>query len=303
MKKRRALTRGVWLLAFIAVFLQSPAYLVYAQNPNSSLNQAAGVGATLDSGTNRSPEWRVEPVVRVGLITDSESVAVSAEGSGLVAEVGSDVRQPLDSSFVKVQTRPAQIIETSPVPTPARQTTYSYVIRVTELRNRSEADVAARDVNLLTGRETRIFQLPENPKKFVVELDAGSSDPEAMHLKMLLEEQGFLVEIVRTAGTSRLVPAVQTIGYSVPTVPVVKSTARTTSMRSETLVFGSKSSPLLSAREPVVFAPLKPGTPLTINSRTYRGKIEIFSNPKGRLTVVYVVQLEDYVNLFIYIEL
>ncbi|HEV3468609.1 MAG TPA: SpoIID/LytB domain-containing protein [Pyrinomonadaceae bacterium] len=55
--------------------------------------------------------------------------------------------------------------------------------------------------------------------------------------------------------------------------------------------------PIFDARAPVVFASDDEEThPLRFNEKPYRGRLEVFPNTKGTLTVVNVVRLEDYVR-------
>ena len=62
-------------------------------------------------------------------------------------------------------------------------------------------------------------------------------------------------------------------------------------------VYASGASQLMSARAPVVFASAdEQSSPLRFNERPYRGRLEVFTNTTGTLTVVNVVSLEDYVR-------
>ena len=55
--------------------------------------------------------------------------------------------------------------------------------------------------------------------------------------------------------------------------------------------------PLLDVRAPVVFATDdEERSPVRFNEKPYRGRIEVFANTRGSLTVVNVVALEDYVR-------
>jgi stage II sporulation protein D len=80
--------------------------------------------------------------------------------------------------------------------------------------------------------------------------------------------------------------------------PSVQLTARTIApVRGEALYAPGTAKPLLDLRAPVVFAPVDPEQhPVRYNEKPYRGRIEVFANSKGTLTVVNVVPLEDYVR-------
>jgi stage II sporulation protein D len=61
------------------------------------------------------------------------------------------------------------------------------------------------------------------------------------------------------------------------------------------VVYAGGTSPLLDSRAPVTFAP-SADAPLRFNEKPYRGRLEVFTNLNGSLTVVNVLGLEDYVR-------
>lgn len=78
----------------------------------------------------------------------------------------------------------------------------------------------------------------------------------------------------------------------------VRLTSRATAPeRGEALYAPGSAKPLLDLRAPVVFAPVDPELhPVRYNEKPYRGRLEVFANTKGTLTVVNVIPLEDYVR-------
>jgi stage II sporulation protein D len=80
--------------------------------------------------------------------------------------------------------------------------------------------------------------------------------------------------------------------------PGVQLTARAIApVRGEVLYAPGTAKPLFDLRAPVVFAPEDPELhPVRYNEKPYRGRIEVFANSRGTLTVVNVVPLEDYVR-------
>lgn len=67
--------------------------------------------------------------------------------------------------------------------------------------------------------------------------------------------------------------------------------------RGEALYAPGSSKPLHDLRAPVVFASEDPELhPVRYNEKPYRGRLEVFANTKGALTVVNVITLEDYVR-------
>ena len=65
----------------------------------------------------------------------------------------------------------------------------------------------------------------------------------------------------------------------------------------EVVTFGPSAARLFSSSAPVVFASDdEPKTPVRFNDKPYRGRIEVFTNLRGTLTVVNVLGIEDYVR-------
>jgi stage II sporulation protein D len=63
------------------------------------------------------------------------------------------------------------------------------------------------------------------------------------------------------------------------------------------LAFARGAAPLLRSSAPLVFASSGGASaPVRFNDKPYRGNIEVFANPRGALTVVNVIGLEDYVR-------
>jgi stage II sporulation protein D len=67
--------------------------------------------------------------------------------------------------------------------------------------------------------------------------------------------------------------------------------------RGEVLYAPGSTRPILDARAPVVFASDDEAQhPVRYNEKAYRGRLEVFANTRGTLTVVNLVALEDYVR-------
>ncbi|HEX5706779.1 MAG TPA: SpoIID/LytB domain-containing protein, partial [Pyrinomonadaceae bacterium] len=77
----------------------------------------------------------------------------------------------------------------------------------------------------------------------------------------------------------------------------VRLTSRASSPSRAAVVYASGAGQLFDARAPVTFASGEESSrPLKFNEKPYRGRLEVFVNMKGTLTVVNVVGLEDYVR-------
>ncbi|HEY9401740.1 MAG TPA: SpoIID/LytB domain-containing protein, partial [Pyrinomonadaceae bacterium] len=81
-----------------------------------------------------------------------------------------------------------------------------------------------------------------------------------------------------------------------PTRNGLRLASRTTLPARGLVVYASGASPLLDSRAPVTFAPTAANAPLRFNEKPYRGRLEVFTNLNGSLTVVNVLGLEDYVR-------
>ncbi len=77
----------------------------------------------------------------------------------------------------------------------------------------------------------------------------------------------------------------------------VRLAARAVSPMRGAAVYASGNTPFLNARAPLLFASEDEAQqPVRFNEKPYRGRLEVFANMRGTLTVVNVVGLEDYVR-------
>ncbi|HEV2708265.1 MAG TPA: SpoIID/LytB domain-containing protein [Pyrinomonadaceae bacterium] len=77
----------------------------------------------------------------------------------------------------------------------------------------------------------------------------------------------------------------------------VKLASRSVAPVRGAIVYATGTTPLFDSRAPLVFASEDEALhPLKYNEKAYRGRLEVFPNARGTLTVVNVVGLEDYVR-------
>jgi len=81
-----------------------------------------------------------------------------------------------------------------------------------------------------------------------------------------------------------------------PNANGVRLTSRSSQPTRELIASGPNAARLFSSSAPVLFASDDAGTPVRFNDKPYRGRIEVFANTRGLLTVVNVLGLEDYVR-------
>jgi stage II sporulation protein D len=77
----------------------------------------------------------------------------------------------------------------------------------------------------------------------------------------------------------------------------VRPVSRTSAPLRELVVYASGATQMLSSRAPLTFsADNESSAPVRFNDKPYRGRLEVFANASGGLTVVNVLGLEDYVR-------
>src|SRR5205814_5410534 len=132
------------------------------------------------------------------------------------------------------------------------------------------------------------------------------SAEEAEALSTKLEEAGFPVvasferslgnqtsTIAGTTGTS----SAASNAANPASLNKIKLTSRPTSPSREVVAFARGAAPTFHSSAPLLFASSdEANAPVRFNDKPFRGKIEVFANTRGDLTVVNVIGLEDYVR-------
>src|SRR5207245_5108895 len=119
------------------------------------------------------------------------------------------------------------------------------------------------------------------------------------------EEAGFDVvsrNVERARGAQ--MPAASTPAQAIPAgarqsagANTLRLTSRPTAPTRELIAFAHGAAPLFHSSSPLTFASSdEANAPVRFNDKPYRGRIEVFANPGGALTVVNVIGLEDYVR-------
>ena len=239
-----------------------------------------------------------EPLIRIGLSTNSSSVSITTGDSSLVAYSPDEPQKMLASNRVSVAARSYRPPEVE-----------QYRFEVQNLPNAEEANDVAKEIREATG-ETALVSI--DPAKNLWKVWVGSvfdSTEEAESFKQALAEKGFedvtmvketkvepsedaiaLSQQLRTAGKSEVRSLIRTTGTSQPIGPdVVNPNLR------EVVVNGASETAKYTSLKSVSFGSLNERTnPVRLNGKAYRGRIEVFVNSKGALTVVNVVPLEEY---------
>lgn len=249
---------------------------------------------SLDDSTSGASSSRQEPTIRVALATDARSATISTSGQLMNASDVASTLVALDVSRVRVEPRllGPPIVETEAL----------YRLQIAGLPSRADAEQRSREVHEATRAESQVaYDVPSKAWGLLI----GSRGPrnEVEELGARLEEAGFSAKIVQVAGpTPQTNPATSLANtrprLSNPATPnsVVRLASRPSLPSREIVALSPAVGRLFSSSAPVTFASADEKTPVRFNDRPYRGRIEVFTNTRGALTVVNVLGLEDYVK-------
>ncbi|MGA9994260.1 MAG: SpoIID/LytB domain-containing protein [Pyrinomonadaceae bacterium] len=298
------LNRSIALLIAHALFL-SP--FVFAQEPQqqtrprraeTSSQPANAPSVISQTGTTRLTE---EPTIRIGLATDARAVSISTNSQLLNASDTHSAPTPLNVARVRIE---AHLL--SPVPLPAEPD--ACFVQLAGFPTRVDAEKTLQEVRALTGEQAECVY-DAATKSWPVRVGTGRSRPEAEELRATLEEAGFVkASIIETHAAHPSVQAPSTSSAKnrsgassqstarLITSSNVRAVSRTSSPSRELVAYAAGSNMLFNSSAPVVFASEdERNAPVRFNDKPYRGRLEVFANPRGALTVVNVVGLEDYV--------
>ncbi len=238
-----------------------------------------------------------EPTVRIGLATNARSVSVTTSDSSLVAVSDGEPNKLLATNKVYVAARAYRPPEIE-----------FYKFEIPNLESQTEADAIAAD--LREAGEKAFSMLGTQPNSWrVIVGDTKETIEDANQYKADLEAKGFedvsiitekktqpsedavaLSQQIRQGGKTENRSLIKTTGATQPTtnVPIDPNVK-------EILVSGSSETAKFSSFKPLAFGSINErSVPVKLNGKAYRGKIEVFVNSRGTLTVVNVVSLEDY---------
>ena len=239
-----------------------------------------------------------EPLIRIGLLTNASSVAITTSDTELVASSLDEPQRYLATDRITVSARAY------------RPPTYEqYIFEIQNIPNANEANGVAAEVREQTG-ETAQVSVEEGKATWKVWIGAPKeSKEEADAFKAMLSEKGVddvvvvaetktvvsndavaLSQQVRNAGKSEVRSLVRSTGSS----SVTNSNYIDPNLR-EVIVSGPSEPAKYSSLKSVSFGSYNDRVnPVRLNGKAYRGKLEVFVNSRGSLTVVNVVPLEDY---------
>src|SRR5215213_3708341 len=224
-----------------------------------------------------------EPRIRVALSTDARSAVISTTSHLMNASGGGTTLVALDTSRVRVDPRLL-----SPMATPAEDAGFRVVVG--GAATREEAEENEKDIQKITGEDAHAAYDTET-KTWGMFVGGKLSREVAEELRARLETAGIdaTIEGKDSQGVAQKQPATTT---NRP----VRLTGRP-ALPSREVVASSSAGRLFSSSAPVAFASdNETNAPVRYNDRPYRGRIEVFTNLRGTITVVNELGLEDYVR-------
>lgn len=250
-----------------------------------------------------------EPTIRIALATDARSATISTSGHLMNATDLATTFIALDVARVRLEPRLLS-------PLPPIDTADAYQIQIATLPSRAEAEQKSREVREVTGEDSQVAYDTET-KTWRLLVGAVHPRIEAEESRARLEDAGLDATILPAAGASASVLSTTTTA-SPTTATLQSSISKTNSSKSnsapasaahsvrpaarfslpsrEVVASAPGAGRLFSSSAPVTFASDSETKPVRFNDRPYRGRIEVFTNTRGALTVVNVLGLEDYVK-------
>ena len=225
-----------------------------------------------------------EPKIRVALSTETRSAVISTTGHLMNASEGGTTMVALDSARVRVDARML-----SPLSTTSKDEFKVFV--AAGAASRDEAEDLEDEIEKLT-KEDGHSTFDTETKTWGVTVGSKRPREEAEELRARLESAGFNAEVQGTQLSA------EKDSDSEPSRrnSTVKLTSRP-SLPSREVVATGTAGPMFRSSAPVVFATDdEKNAPVRFNDRPYRGRIEVFTNLRGSLTVVNELGLEDYVR-------
>ena len=248
---------------------------LWRSTPNETVTSSHALAATS----------LTEPKIRVALATDVRSATVSSSGHLMNATDAATTLVALDVQRIRLEPRLL-----SPMSNDAEET---FQLQIAGLASRAEAIAKSKELQEATGQDSQITNdTATNTWGLIV---GGKRSREAADAESArLEDAGYAVSVMPVGGASSQVAATNRAGSVL--AGGVRTVSRPSSPSREVVAFAPNAGRLFSSGAPVTFASADVNAPVRFNDRPYRGQIEVFATPRGALTVVNVLGLEDYVK-------
>ena len=226
-----------------------------------------------------------EPTIRVALTTDARSATISTTGHLMNASGGGSTLLALDTSRVRVDPRLLS-------PLPASSEEGGFRVTVGGAASREEAEENEKEIQKITERDAHAV-FDTDTKTWGMYVGGKLSREEAEELQARLEVAGLTATIDGQQSVAQKQPSPN----NNPPGRLTALTGARPSSPSREVVASPAAGKMFSSSAPVSFASDdEKNAPVRYNERPYRGRIEVFTNLRGSLTVVNELGLEDYVR-------
>jgi stage II sporulation protein D len=253
-----------------------------------------------------------EPTIRVALATDVRSATISTTGHLLNGNDEASAFVPLEVTRVRLEPHLLS-------PLPAIDNADSVQIQIAGLSARDEAEQKSKEVREAIGEDSQIV-LDTETRTWRLLIGGRRPQVEVEELLARLESAGLDATVVpsndnavagntgrdvlragqpsQSAAVARFPLLEKTNSSRQDTAParIVRPAARFSMPTREVVASAPGAGRLFSSSAPVTLASDSELTPVRFEDRPYRGRIEVFTNTRGALTVVNVLGLEDYVK-------
>ncbi len=261
-----------------------------------------------------------EPVMRIALATDVRAATVSTNAGLMTATDFAQTFVPLTVARVRVESRllaPLPMVEEN------------FIVKVAGLSSRSQAEEQAKLIREATAEKSQLA-FDAATETWGLLIGGRHSREEAELAQTRLDDAGFAASVVdletpvrsNADSVSQSQTAVESTRRSEPPplsrtgaitgkAPLNAGSAGLTRTSSSSVRLASRpniatrelvastanAAKLFSSTAPVLFASDDESkAPVRFNDKAYRGRVEVFANSRGLLTVVNVIGLEDYVR-------
>lgn len=243
--------------------------------------------------------FAAEPSVRIGLSTNASGVTITTSDTSLVAVTADEPDKILAANRVSIAPRLYRppVIE-------------FYRFEIQNLETQADADEIANDLRE-AGEKAASMIDPTTNKWRVVIGESKDTMEEAEEYKSGLIEKGFedvvIVPDKRTDPSPDAIALTEQLRNNPNSKSEVRSLIKPTGSSQpasgavvdpnlkEIMISGPSESAKFSSFKPISFGSLNSrSVPVKLNGKAYRGRIEVFVNTRGSLTVVNVVPIEDY---------
>jgi len=287
-------SRVIAIVLLSAVFLSASNALVLAQDardkPKSTWPTESRSVVKKTTEDVAAITLSDEPVMRIALSTGTSAATISTTARLLnVSEIDTN-NQPLETTRVRIESRmltPSRVVNDR-----------SYEMTLATSLSREDADRLSDSVRQDVGEQPQVVVDSTGKWKVIIQ---KQSNAEIEETRAKLDDAGFEVVAVREAQkqtpNTATAKSPLTTSSAASATNKIKYTARAASPTRELVAFARGTAPSFRSSAPLIFASSdEKNGPVRFNDKPFRGKIEVFANTHGSVTVVNVIGLEDYVR-------